>query len=78
MSLIGERVTVVGCSDPGFLGRKGEVVLESAKTFSIQEGTRIAVLQKAGTTFRLAASGGLVSGDDLPGRLEERIRWKNP
>jgi RNase P/RNase MRP subunit p29 len=76
MNLLGEQVTVVRASDPTKKGRRGKVVLETANTvLLVSDNGRLAV-EKKGTTFLLAGSETVVSGEDIAGRLEDRLRSK--
>jgi RNase P/RNase MRP subunit p29 len=72
MNVIVERVTVVGPSDPSKRGRSGVVVLETEKTLLIDSGGRTVRIEKRGTVFRLTASGRVISGSDIAGRLQDR------
>ncbi|MDA4127942.1 MAG: ribonuclease P protein subunit [Thaumarchaeota archaeon] len=72
-TLVGERVKIVASSDPTQLGLKGEVVLESAGTFLVDSGKKTLRIQKKGTVFQLSGSREVVCGDEMPGRLEDRM-----
>lgn len=74
MSLvIGEDVRVAAARDALLLGLKGTVVLESMHTLTIRtEGGRKVVLPKLGTALELKG-GKIMIGDELEGRLEDRI-----
>jgi RNase P/RNase MRP subunit p29 len=71
--VIGEDVRVAAARDAVLLGLKGKVVLESMHTFTIRTGAkRNVMLPKAGSALELS-SGAILIGDDLEGRLEDRI-----
>ncbi len=74
MSIVGETVTIMDSKDPTKKGRRGEVVLETAKTLLLRTpGGRITV-EKLGTVMALAGTDEVLAGDDLAGRLEDRLR----
>jgi RNase P/RNase MRP subunit p29 len=76
MSIIGEYVTVMKANDPTVTGRRGQVIMETANTVRLaSEKGRIA-LAKEGTVFRVSGSGRFVAGEDIAGRLEDRLRSK--
>jgi len=77
MNLIGERVTVLSSTDPTKRGRSGVVVLETAKTLLLDSGGRTVRVEKRGTVFQLTASGHVVSGSDIVGRLQDRWGGKS-
>jgi RNase P/RNase MRP subunit p29 len=71
--IIGEDVRVAAARDAVLLGLRGRVVLESMHTLTIRtDGKRKITLPKAGCALQLS-SGKIVIGDDLEGRLEDRI-----
>jgi len=71
--IIGEDVRVAGARNSVLLGIRGKVVLETMHTFTIRTGeNRKVVLPKIGTALSLA-DGTILLGDDLEGRLEDRI-----
>ena len=73
MNVIGETVTVVTSHDPGKVGMSGLVLLETAKTLVVKGGGRTFRVEKEGSVFRLSASGEVLLGSDLAGRLEDRL-----
>ncbi len=73
MSVIGEEVEVVRSTDPSKVGRKGTVVLETAKTLLLVSGGRKVRVEKSGILLRVSGSGKGVSGEELSGRLEDRL-----
>jgi RNase P/RNase MRP subunit p29 len=76
MNVIGRFVTVVDSSDPTVAGRSGEIVLETAKTLLLSRSGENFTIQKKGTVLILAGSNNIVTGDDVMGRLEDRLRSK--
>ena len=70
--VIGEDVRVAAARDSVLLGLKGKVVLESMHTLTIRTGARNLTIPKAGSALELS-TGKLLLGDDLEGRLEDRI-----
>ncbi len=75
MNMIGEAVAVLHARDPTMSGTRGKAVLETANTVVLlsSKGRRLTV-QKKGTVFLLSPSGTVVAGDDITGRLEDRLR----
>ncbi|MDG6898262.1 MAG: ribonuclease P protein subunit [Nitrososphaerota archaeon] len=74
MSLVGEKIRVMKAADPTFAGRRGTVELETANTLLIgSEGKRV-TLAKAGSVVVLEGSGKVLSGEEMAGRLEDRLR----
>ena len=74
MSVVGEEVTVMDSSDSSMKGRKGEVVLETANTLLLHSSDRTFTVVKAGSVLLLERSRQVVTGEDLAGRLEDRLR----
>lgn len=71
--IIGEDVRVAAARDAVLLGLRGKVVLESMHTLTIKTGAQKRVtLPKKGSALQLS-TGEIVIGDDLEGRLEDRI-----
>ena len=71
--IIGEDVRVAAARDAVLLGLKGKVVLETMHTLTIRtDGRRKVVLPKKGSALQLS-TGTILIGDDLEGRLEDRI-----
>jgi RNase P/RNase MRP subunit p29 len=71
--IIGEDVRVAAARDAALLGLKGKVVLETMHTLTIRtDGKRKVMLPKMGSALQLS-SGTILIGDDLEGRLEDRI-----
>lgn len=71
--IIGEDVRVAAARDTVLLGLKGKVVLETMHTMTIRtDAKRKVMLPKAGSALQLT-SGEILIGNDLEGRLEDRI-----
>jgi RNase P/RNase MRP subunit p29 len=71
--IIGEDVRVAAARGAAILGLKGKVVLETMHTLTIRTAAkRKVMLPKAGSALELAG-GEILLGDDLKGRLEDRI-----
>jgi RNase P/RNase MRP subunit p29 len=73
VNVIGETVTVLSSTDPTKAGKKGLVVLETAKTLVIDTEAGTKTVEKSGSVFRVASSGKVVVGSDIAGRLEDRL-----
>jgi RNase P/RNase MRP subunit p29 len=74
VSVVGEEVTVMDSSDKSMRGRKGDVVLETANTLLLRSAGTTVTVVKAGSTLLLERSRQVVVGEDLAGRLEDRLR----
>ncbi len=71
--IIGEDVRVAAARNALMLGLRGKVVLESMHTITIRtDAKRNVVLPKTGSALELSG-GTVLIGDDLEGRLEDRI-----
>jgi RNase P/RNase MRP subunit p29 len=71
--IIGDDVRVAAARDAALLGLKGKVVLETMHTLTIRTvEKRNVMLPKAGSALELSG-GEILLGDDLKGRLEDRI-----
>ncbi len=71
--IIGEDVRVAAAKNSVLLGLKGKVVLETMHTLTLKTiDNRKLILPKSGSALELA-SGKILIGDDLEGRLEDRI-----
>jgi RNase P/RNase MRP subunit p29 len=73
VNVIGETLSVLSSSDPTKQGKRGLVVLETAKTLVIESGARTIMVEKAGTVFQVSGSGEVVAGSEIAGRLEDRL-----
>ena len=73
MNLIGRRVKILVATDPNQVGLSGELVLERSKTLLLESQGRRLTIQKLGTVIELGARGEVIRGDDVLGRVEERI-----
>lgn len=70
---IGQDVRVAAAKDSLLLGLKGKVVLESMHMVTVMTPDRRKVMMpKRGSAFELS-SGKILIGDDVEGRLEDRI-----
>ncbi len=76
MNVIGEFVTIAEASDPGKRGRSGTVVLETANTLRLADDAAGFTVEKKGTVLLVLHSKKVFSGDDIAGRLEDRLRSK--
>lgn len=71
--IIGEDVRVAAARDTVLLGLKGKVVLETMHTLTIRtDAKRKVMLPKASSALELS-SGEILIGNELEGRLEDRI-----
>jgi RNase P/RNase MRP subunit p29 len=71
--IIGEDVRVVAARGAPLVGLRGKVVLETMHTLTIRTGgKRKVILPKTGSALELSG-GTILIGDDLEGRLEDRI-----
>jgi RNase P/RNase MRP subunit p29 len=73
IDLIGKKIAVVQCADPSILGLRGILSLESMKTVTILSGSSKRMVPKRGTVLQVQDGGRLVIGDEMMGRVEERI-----
>ena len=78
MSFIGEKIKVLGATDPTVIGKSGTVVLETANTLTLQSLGKNLRIGKTGISFMLVGSGKVVTGADILGRLQDRIGRKSP
>jgi len=76
MSIIGEEIAIIDSRDPTKTGRKGEVVFETSNTLELDTGTKTIRVEKAGTVFQVSKSKRVLDGNELVGRLEDRLRLK--
>ena len=74
MSIIGEQVAILQARDPTMPGRRGKAVLETANTVVLLSDRGKVVVEKRGTVFLLSPSGRVAAGEDIDGRLEDRLR----
>ena len=73
--IIGEAVRVAAARDAVLLGLRGKVVLETMHTLTIRtDSKRKVTLPKDGSALQLS-DGQIILGDDLKGRLEDRIAY---
>jgi RNase P/RNase MRP subunit p29 len=71
--IVGERVKVLTTSDHTQLSVRGRVVLEFANTIVIENEGRMRRIPKNGTVLQLEGGREVVRGDELSGRLEDRL-----
>ncbi len=71
--LIGRRVKILVATDPTQVGLSGELVLERSKTLLLESHGRRLTIQKLGTVIELAGSREVIRGDEILGRVDERI-----
>ncbi len=71
--IVGERVKVLNASDHTQIGVRGEVVLESANTIVIEDEGKMRRVQKKGTVLQLQGNREVLRGEELSGRLEDRL-----
>ena len=73
MNLIGRRAKILVATDPTQVGLSGELLLERSKTLQLESHGRRLTIQKLGTVIELAGTREVIRGDDILGRVEERI-----
>jgi RNase P/RNase MRP subunit p29 len=73
IDLIGQKVAVLQCTDKGIVGAKGIFALETMKTITIVSGRSKRTMPKLGTVIQLQDGGRIIVGDELEGRLEDRL-----
>jgi len=76
MNVVGKKVTVLSSKDPTKQGRSGVVLLETANTLLLGENGKEVRVEKMGTAFMVQESREVVTGDDISGRLEDRLGRK--
>jgi RNase P/RNase MRP subunit p29 len=76
MNVIGERIKVLAAKDPTLPGLTGRVVLETLNTLMVESNGRNVRIAKPGVAFQLVGTGAVVTGSDLPGRLQDRLGRK--
>jgi RNase P/RNase MRP subunit p29 len=77
MSVVGTRAMIIDSKDGSLHGRKGEVVLETANTLLLKTADGTITVEKAGTVLQVDGDDEPLLGDDILGRLEDRIREKS-
>ena len=73
MNLIGRRVRILNATDPTHVGISGEVVLETSKTLVLYSNGSCLTTQKAGMVAQLVGGLEVIRGEEILGRLEDRI-----
>ncbi|HYB45415.1 MAG TPA: ribonuclease P protein subunit [Nitrososphaerales archaeon] len=76
MSVVGTKAVVIDSKDGTKLGRKGEIVLETARTLLLKTADGTITIEKAGTVLQVEGEDDPLIGDDIKGRLEDRIRGR--
>ncbi len=71
--ILGDKIRVLDASDPNQVGLAGEVLLETSRTIILDCGGQKARIQKHNTIIQVEGSGEVIRGDEILGRLEERI-----
>ena len=74
MSIVGEDVALLKSRDPTKTGRKGKAVLETANTVILMTDRGKITVEKKGTVFLFSPSGRVVAGENVQGRLEDRLK----
>jgi len=77
MSVVGTRAKVIDAKDGSLMGRKGEIVLETANTLLLKTLEGTITIQKAGTVLQVEGDDEPLAGNDIQGRLEDRIRGRS-
>ena len=77
MNLIGRRLKILSATDPSQVGLSGEVVLETSKTLLLESDGSHLTAQKRGIVIQLVGTREVVRGDEILGRLEDRIARKS-
>lgn len=73
IDIIGRKIAIVQASDPSVIGVKGIFALESMKTITILSGSHKRVVPKLGTVLQIQDSGKLIIGNEMAGRIEDRL-----
>jgi len=74
MSVVGSRAKIMDAKDSTKVGRKGEIVLETANTLLLRTEAGTITVEKAGTFLQMEGYGEPLAGNDIRGGLEDRIR----
>ncbi len=73
MNLIGRRLKILSAPDPSHVGFSGEVVLETSKTLLLESDGSCLTTQKKGIVAQFVGTREIIRGDEILGRLEDRI-----
>ncbi len=73
--LVGKQAQVIAATNPALLNLDGKIVDETKMTLKIKHNGKIKTLLKS--TVTLQVDGRLLSGKELIGRTEERIKWQH-
>jgi len=76
MSIVGTKAVVVDSKDGTKTGRKGEIVMETANTLLLKTAEGTITIEKAGTVLQVDGDDEPLLGDDILGRLEDRLRGR--
>jgi RNase P/RNase MRP subunit p29 len=71
--VLGKDVAVIQCANPAMIGLRGTVALESMHMITVVSQTKKVQLAKTGTVLQLQESGKLVLGEEMNGRIEDRL-----
>ncbi len=75
--LIGKTIEVIQSTNLSQVGMKGKIIDESKQTITIQKADgQDAVLLKNTITFKMSATGELISGKEIMKRPEERLKGR--
>lgn len=74
MSIVGSRIKILDSKDATKRGRRGEIVLETANTMILRTEEGKIIVEKKGTVLEVEGKDEPLAGDDLLGRLEDRIK----
>ena len=74
LDLIGNKIKILGYSDPNLIGKEGIIVFETRKTFLIQIPQKRITIFKGNGIFEIYYSNKklIVPGSKLIGKLEKR------
>ncbi len=73
MRLLGMDVAIVQSSNPLMVGFRGTVALESMRMITIVSTSKKITVPKTGTVLQLLEDGKVVVGDEMNGRIEDRL-----
>lgn len=73
MNVIGQRLKVLSSKDPTKIGKMGIVLLDTAGTLLIESDGRTLRIEKPGAAFQLLETGRVLTGEDISGRLQDRL-----
>ena len=73
IQLLGKEVAIVQSANPLLVGVRGTLALESMRMITIVSGSKKITVAKTGTVLQLQESGKVVLGDEMNGRIEDRL-----